>query len=86
MWKFRTDRQYRVKEAVKALRNNPESRKEIKTWKAKITPRIAFFLWLIANKRLLMVNNLKKRGFSMVNMCVLCKKEEENIDHNILHL
>lgn len=49
-------------------------------WKGKIMPIIPFFLWLVARKRLLTINNLQRRGFTMVNRCFLCK-EEEYIDH-----
>jgi hypothetical protein len=54
-------------------------------WKVKAPPRIAFFLWVVALGRILMVDNLKRWGFQLVNRCCLCKKDEETINHLLIH-
>jgi hypothetical protein len=36
-------------------------------WKVKAPPRIAFFLWTAAKGRILTVDNLRRRGFSLAN-------------------
>ena len=54
-------------------------------WKVKAPPHIAFFLWVAALGRILMVDNLKRWGFQLVNWCCLCKKDEETINHLLIH-
>jgi len=54
-------------------------------WKVKAPPRIAFFLWATALGRILTVDNLRRRGFQLINRCCLCKKDEETINHLLLH-
>jgi hypothetical protein len=43
----------------------------------KAPPRIAFFLWATTLGRILTVDNLRWRGFQLINQCCLCKKDEE---------
>ena len=31
------------------------------------------------------MNQLKKRGFQFTSICPLCKEDEENLDHLLLH-
>jgi hypothetical protein len=49
-------------------------------WKVKAPPRIAFFLWATALGRILTVDNLRRRGFQLINRCCLCKKDDETIN------
>lgn len=67
------DGKYRVKEVLITLSNITTKSEGNRIWeniqKAKLTPRIAFFLWMVVRKRLLTIDNLQRRGFSMVNRC-----------------
>jgi hypothetical protein len=54
-------------------------------WKVKVPPRVAFFLWTAALDRILMVDTLKKRGFTLGNWCCLCKMNEETTNHLLIH-
>jgi len=54
-------------------------------WKVKAPHRVAFFLWTAALDRILTVDTLKKRGFSLANWCCLCKKNEETTNHLFIH-
>ena len=31
------------------------------------------------------MNQLKKRGFQLTSRCLICKEDEENLDHLLLH-
>lgn len=35
--------------------------------------------------KILTQDNLKRRGFQLPNRCILCKVEEESIDHLFIH-
>ncbi|CAL1392725.1 unnamed protein product [Linum trigynum] len=50
-------------------------------WLSIIPSKICIFLWLVFHKRILTIDNLKKKGFYIPNRCVLCKKEEESPNH-----
>ena len=36
--------------------------------------------------KVLTLDQLKQRGWSLVNRCVLCLEEEETVDHILLHV
>jgi hypothetical protein len=54
-------------------------------WHTKVPPRVAFFVWSAALCKILTLDNLRKRNIVLVNRCGMCKKEEESIDHLLLH-
>ena len=41
-------------------------------WCAKVPKRVSFFLWTAAKDGILTIDNLVKRGQSLVNRCCLC--------------
>jgi hypothetical protein len=54
-------------------------------WKVKAPPRIALFLWATTLGIILMVDNLRRREFQLINRCCLYKKDKETINHLLLH-
>lgn len=47
--------------------------------------KVSFFGWEVSwNRSLTIIDQLKRRGWNMPNMCYLCKKKEETSDHLIL--
>ncbi|CAL1355220.1 unnamed protein product [Linum trigynum] len=38
-------------------------------------------MWMVFYKKILTLDNLKKRGFNLPNRCALCKDEEESVNH-----
>ena len=50
-----------------------------------MTPKVNIFFWILLQNKILTLDNLKKRGFFIVNHCVLCKNDEESVDHIMLH-
>jgi hypothetical protein len=46
---------------------------------------VAFFVWLAALGKILTLDNLRKKNMVLVNRCGMCKKDEESIDHLLLH-
>jgi hypothetical protein len=54
-------------------------------WRTKAPSRVAFFVWSAALGKILTLDNLRKKNMVLVNRCGMCKKEEESIDHLLLH-
>jgi hypothetical protein len=48
-------------------------------------PRVAFFVWSAALGKILTLDNLRKKNMVLVNICEMCEKDEESIDHLLLH-
>jgi hypothetical protein len=45
----------------------------------------AFFTWMTALDKILMIDNLRRQGLTLVNWCCLCKKSEETVNHLLIH-
>ena len=54
-------------------------------WKAKIPKRVAFFVWTAVHGQILTLDNLMVRGRILVNQCCMCHRNEETVDHLLLH-
>ena len=54
-------------------------------WKAKIPRRVAFFVWITVHGQILTLDNLMLRGCILVNRCCMCHRNEETVDHLLLH-
>ena len=52
-----------------------------KVWNNFSWPKCNFFLWLLAQKKCLTWENLRKRGFQGPSICFLCSHNEESISH-----
>ena len=47
--------------------------------------RMGFFAWEATWGKVLTLEQLQRRGFSLANRCFLCLSEEETVDHLLLH-
>jgi hypothetical protein len=54
-------------------------------WRSQAPLRAAFFTWSAALSRILTLDNLRKRNLIIVDRCCLCKRDEESVDHILLH-
>jgi hypothetical protein len=54
-------------------------------WRIKAPPRVAFFVWSAAFGKILTQDNLRKKNMVVINRCGLCKRDEETVDHLLLH-
>ena len=54
-------------------------------WRARMPPKVAFFVWEASWGKVLTQEQLQRRGFSLANRCFLCLSEEETVDHLLLH-
>lgn len=55
----------------------------LNTW---VSTKLGFhFHFFFAWEKVLTLDNVKKRGKALANRCFLCGKEEETIDHLLVH-
>ena len=54
-------------------------------WRTKAPLRVAFFAWLAVLEKILTMYNLRKRHFTVVNRCCLCKLDGKTADFLPLH-
>ena len=54
-------------------------------WRANVPPKVAFFAWEASWGKILTLEQLQRRGYSLANRCVLCLSKEETVDHLLLH-
>lgn len=84
-WPWNDSGMYTVREGYRAMKNTPRiENKACKIWKLHVPPRIKVFGWLMLLNKLFTIDNLHKRGWPIVNRCVLCKAQGESIKH-MLH-
>ena len=50
-------------------------------WKLKLPTRVQIFIWLMANNKILTVDNLMKRGFQFPSICYMCRNAAEMVQH-----
>jgi hypothetical protein len=54
-------------------------------WRTKAPSKVTFFAWVAALRKILTLDNLRKRQIIVINRCCMCKKNEESVDHLLLH-
>ena len=54
-------------------------------WKVSVQPRVSFFGWEATWGKALTLDQLQRRGLALANRCYLCQRNEESIDHILLH-
>ena len=54
-------------------------------WKAWVHPRDSFFAWEASWGKALTLDQVQKRGWSLVNRCFFCRAEEESIGYLLVH-
>ena len=53
-------------------------------WKSSAPPKVAFFAWEVSWGKVLILDQLQRRGYFLANRCFLCLYEVETVDH-LLH-
>ncbi|RVW40781.1 Transposon TX1 uncharacterized 149 kDa protein [Vitis vinifera] len=86
IWKIERKGKFSVKSYYRSLKveNSPLfPTKEV--WGSRAPLRTRFFAWEAVWGKISTVDMLMRRGWSMVNRCVLCKENEESADHILIH-
>lgn len=53
-------------------------------WGKWLLPKVGAFLWIALHDRILIGNHLKRFGIEGLSWSILCKKDEEMVDHLLL--
>jgi zinc-binding in reverse transcriptase len=68
--------------AYKFITNTPHIRVSTgRLWKIGVSLRVAVFIWFMLNDSILTIDNLRRRGFQLTNICPLCWKDNETVQH-----
>ena len=54
-------------------------------WRANVSPKVAFFAWEASWGKILTLEQLQRKGYSLANRCFLCLSELETVDYLLLH-
>jgi len=55
-------------------------------WRALVPVKVSFFVWEASHGKILTIDNLQRRGITLVNRCYMCKGDSELVDHFIARL
>ena len=54
-------------------------------WNPIVPTKVGFFAWKVWWGKILNMDQLKKRGYSLASRCPLCGKVEETLEHLLIH-
>ena len=54
-------------------------------WGVKAFRRVSFFVWMAAWGKILTGENLRRKGFTIVDWCCMCHSSGEIVDHLLIH-
>ena len=54
-------------------------------WRLKVPLRVAFFVWITALGKILIIDNLRLRKIRITDWCYMCKCNGKSVDHLLLH-
>ena len=54
-------------------------------WNPCVPTKISFFAWEVWWGKILTMNQLKKRGFTLASRCPFCGEKEKVMEHIIIH-
>ncbi|KAJ1699007.1 hypothetical protein LUZ63_007519 [Rhynchospora breviuscula] len=82
IWSTNSDGNFSVKSIYNFQKTYPKITSTLfPLWKLNIPPRMRIFLWQMAQNKISTIDNLKKRGWQLANVCTLCASEEETVQH-----
>jgi hypothetical protein len=77
---------FKVKSFFSSLACSEGSRFLLKSvWRTQALSMVAFFAWSTALGKILIMDNLRESHVIIMNRCCLCKRNEESVDHVLLH-
>ena len=86
VWTASKDGTFSVSSFFSAITNKSRERSAMSSiWKLKAPPRVVIFGWMALLKRILTMDNLRRKGVTVVNECQICLRDEESVDHLLLN-
>ena len=85
-WKGDESGSFKVKAYFKELEGvSPHKVPSKMLWNQHIPSKVSFFAWEVWWGKGLTSTQLKKRGFHLASMCPFYRKEEEELEHILIH-
>ena len=85
-WRPSTQKHFEVRCYYKVLATfRVESFPWKSIWMPKISTKVDFFFWVGSLRNILTMKNRRKCNIILVSWCYMCKRDEETIDHFLLH-
>ena len=85
VWNASNDRSFSVSSFFMAISKRSRERSVVTSiWKLKAPPRVVIFGWLALRRRILTMDNLRRRDRIVINGCPICLRDEETVDHLML--
>ena len=77
---------FSVKTCFELLEGGSQQSVPIKMlWNPTVPTKVGFFAWEVWWGKILTMDQLKKRGFSLASRCVFCGNDEESLEHLFIH-
>ena len=85
-WKEAKNGSFSIKTCFDLLEGVRQQSVPIKMlWNPIIPTKVGFFAWEVWWDKILTMDRLKKRGFFLASRCALCGKDEESLEHLLIH-
>jgi zinc-binding in reverse transcriptase len=79
IWNLTSDHLYTYKSFYFFVKDTPAPTANIQyIWSI---PKVVAFSWLMLRNNILTIDNLQKRGWQLVKMYILCKREQETVHY-----
>ena len=56
-----------------------------KIWDSQSPTEVRFFVWEVTWGRILIMDQLKRRGWVLAGFCYMCKDVDELVEHLLIH-
>uniref|UniRef100_A0A2N9H476 Reverse transcriptase domain-containing protein n=1 Tax=Fagus sylvatica TaxID=28930 RepID=A0A2N9H476_FAGSY len=54
-------------------------------WQSRVPHKVAVFIWVVAQGKILTIDNLRRRRIWVLDWCFMCKRAGESVNHLMLH-
>ena len=86
VWKGNKNGQFSMKVYCSQLEVRPPLQAPTNIiWSPYVPTKVGFFAWKAWWGKVLTMQQLKKRGYQLASRCPFCRKEEEGLDHILIH-
>jgi zinc-binding in reverse transcriptase len=82
VWKQTPNDNYTIKLFYLFLKKGPLILSDLHVvWDLKIPPTMQVFIWTMVRNKILTIDVVKRRGWSIVEICYMCRSNDESTNH-----